>query len=134
MKEIKQTGRRKSSVAVVTMKPGKGKITVNGKDVKEYMPFETLVMDLMQPLVLTKNEKTFDIDAKVKGGGVSGQAGAMRLAITKCLLEYDKGNESEDSYRKTLKSAGMITRDSRVKERYKYGRKKARKGPQFSKR
>lgn len=129
------TGRRKDSVAKVTLTPGTGKITVNGKDVHEYMPYEVLVMDLKQPLVVTKNETTFDVNASVSGGGFSGQTGAIRLGITRALLEYDKGNEmNEDSYRKALKANGFITRDSRVKERKKYGLKGARRAPQFSKR
>ena len=129
------TGKRKRSVAQVRMVPGTGKITVNGKDVNEYMPFETLVMDLKQPLVATNNEKTFDITVTVKGGGFSGQTGAIRLGITRALLEFDAGNEAnEDSYRKILKAQGFVTRDPRVKERKKYGLKKARRAPQFSKR
>ena len=129
------TGRRKSSVARVILRPGKGTITVNGRDVNEYMPFEVLVMDLKQPLVLTKNETTFDITCNVTGGGFSGQTGAIRLGITRALLEYDKENEAnEDSYRKILKSAGMVTRDPRSKERKKPGLKAARRAPQFSKR
>ena len=134
-KEFTATGRRKRSVAQVRMVPGTGKITVNGRDVNEYMPFETLVMDLKQPLVATNNEKTFDITITVKGGGFSGQTGAIRLGITRALLKFDEGNEAnEDSYRKTLKAAGFVTRDPRVKERKKYGLKKARRAPQFSKR
>ena len=129
------TGRRKSSVAQVKMTAGKGKITVNGVDVREYMPYETLVMDLMQPLVATNNENTFDIEVKVNGGGFSGQTGAIRLGITRALLQYDAANEgNEDSYRKTLKRAGFVTRDSRAKERKKPGLKAARRAPQFSKR
>jgi small subunit ribosomal protein S9 len=129
------TGKRKSSVAQVRMVPGSGKITVNGKDVNEYMPFPTLVMDLKQPLVATNNEKTFDITITVKGGGFSGQTGAIRLGITRALLAFDAGNEAkEDSYRKILKAEGFVTRDPRVKERKKYGLKKARRAPQFSKR
>ena len=84
------TGRRKSSVAQVKMTSGSGKITVNGRDVREFFPYETNVMDLMQPLVATNNEKTFDIDVKVNGGGFTGQTGAIRLGITRALLEYDK--------------------------------------------
>ena len=129
------TGRRKSSVAQVKMVPGKGNITVNGRDVREFFPYETNVMDLMQPLVATNNEKTFDIEVKVNGGGFTGQTGAIRLGITRALLEYDAGNEEkEDSYRKILKRAGFVTRDSRVKERKKPGLKAARRAPQFSKR
>ena len=86
------TGRRKSSVAQVKMTSGSGKITVNGRDVREFFPYETNVMDLMQPLVATNNEKTFDIDVKVNGGGFTGQTGAIRLGITRALLEYDKVN------------------------------------------
>ena len=133
---ITATGKRKSSVATIKVIPGKGNITVNGKDVNEFFPFATLVMDLKQPLVVTNNENTFDITVTVKGGGFSGQAGAIRLAITKALLEYDAETDQtrEDSYRKILKSYGFITRDPRVKERKKYGLKKARRAPQFSKR
>ena len=134
--EVTATGRRKRSVAQVKLVTGKGKITVNGRDVNEYMPFPTLVMDLKQPLVLTNNENTFDIDVKVNGGGFSGQTGAIRLGITRALLEYDANTDQnrEDSYRKVLKKAGFVKRDPRVKERKKYGLKKARRAPQFSKR
>ena len=129
------TGRRKSSSARVTLTPGKGKITVNGRDIHEYMPHEVLVMDLMQPLEVTDNVNTFDIEINVHGGGYSGQTGAIRLGITRALLEYDKKNEGkEDSYRAILKRNGFITRDSRSKERKKPGLKKARRAPQFSKR
>ena len=129
------TGRRKSSVARVILTPGKGNIIVNGVDVNEYMPFDVLVMDLKQPLVVTNNENTFDIRVNVNGGGFSGQTGAIRLGIARALLEYDKENEEkEDSYRKILKANGFITRDSRSKERKKYGLKAARRAPQFSKR
>ena len=129
------TGRRKSSVAQVKMTAGKGKITVNGVDVNEFMPYATYVMDLKQPLVATNNENTFDIEAKVTGGGASGQTGAIRLGITRALLEYDKANEgNEDSYRSILKKAGFVTRDPRSKERKKPGLKAARRAPQFSKR
>ena len=130
------TGRRKRSVAQVKLVGGTGKITVNGVDVDEYMPFATLVMDLKQPLVATNNENRFDITVKVNGGGFSGQTGAIRLAITKALLEFDANTDQtrEDSYRHILKDAGFITRDPRVKERKKYGLKKARRAPQFSKR
>ena len=121
------TGRRKSSIARVYITSGTGKIIVNGRDVNEYMPFETLVMDLKQPLVLTETESKYDVEAQVKGGGFTGQAGAIRLGITRALLEAGCD-------RKTLKVAGMITRDSRKKERKKYGLKAARKAPQFSKR
>ena len=134
--EVTATGRRNRSVAQVKLVTGKGKITVNGRDVNEYMPFPTLVMDLKQPLVLTNNENTFDIDVKVNGGGFSGQAGAIRLAITKALVEFDAEADQarEDAYKKVLREAGFLTRDPRVKERKKYGLKKARRAPQFSKR
>jgi len=130
------TGRRKKSIAKVTLTGGTGNITVNGVDVNEYMPYQTLVMDLTQPLVLTNNLNRFDIDVKVIGGGFSGQTGAIRLGITRALLEFDANTDQtrEDSYRHILKNAGFITRDSRVKERKKYGLKKARRAPQFSKR
>ncbi len=129
------TGRRKSSVAQVKMVPGKGKITVNGRDVREFFPYETNVMDLMQPLVLTSTDDKFDIEVKVNGGGFTGQAGAIRLGITRALLQYDEPNEgNEGSFRSVLKKAGFITRDSRVKERKKPGLKAARRAPQFSKR
>ncbi|MCI8445514.1 MAG: 30S ribosomal protein S9 [Bacilli bacterium] len=131
------TGRRKSSVAQVRMVPGKGKITVNGRDVREYFPYETNVMDLKQPLVATSTEETFDIDVKVNGGGFTGQAGAIRLGIARALLVYDQaneGSESETTFRKILKKAGFITRDARAKERKKPGLKAARRAPQFSKR
>ena len=121
------TGRRKSSIARVYIVEGKGNITVNGRDVNEYMPFDTLVMDLKQPLVLTETEGKYDVVAQVKGGGFTGQAGAIRLGITRALLEAGCD-------RKTLKTAGMITRDSRKKERKKYGLKAARRAPQVSKR
>ena len=129
------TGRRKSSIAQVVLKPGKGNITVNGVDVREFFPYETNVMDLKQPLVATSTEETFDVEAKVNGGGFNGQAGAIRLGIARALVEYDKANEgSETSYRAILKKAGFITRDARVKERKKPGLKAARRAPQFSKR
>lgn len=129
------TGRRKTSSARVTLVPGTGKITVNGRDVHEYMPQEVLVMDLMQPLEVTNNLETFDITVNVRGGGYSGQTGAIRLGITRALLKYDEGNEEkENSYRSILKKAGFITRDSREKERKKPGLKEARRAPQFSKR
>lgn len=132
----KATGRRKQSSAQVILTSGTGNITVNGVDVNDYMPYQTLVMDLKQPLVLTNNENRFDIHVTVKGGGFSGQTGAIRLGIARALMEFDANTDQsrDDSYRKILKSAGMITRDPRVKERKKYGLKKARRAPQFSKR
>ena len=127
------TGRRKTSVAQVKMYPGKGKITVNGVDVNEFFPYETNVMDLKQPLVATSTDEMFDIEAKVNGGGFTGQTGAIRLGITRALLEYDKPNEgTEGSFRSILKKAGFVTRDSRSKERKKPGLKAARRAPQFS--
>ena len=130
------TGRRKRSVAQVKIKNGSGKITVNGRDINEYMPYATLVMDLKQPLVATNNENNFDVEVKVKGGGFSGQTGAIRLGITRALLKFDENTDpnSETSYRKILKVNGFITRDPRSKERKKPGLKKARRAPQFSKR
>ena len=135
-KEYYATGKRKGSIAKVKLTSGKGKITVNGRDVREYFPFETLVMDLEQPLVLTNTKELFDVEVTTYGGGFRGQAGAIRLGITRALLEYDSttSKDSENSFRKTLKAAGLITRDPRVKERKKYGLKKARRAPQFSKR
>ena len=129
------TGRRKSAVAKVKLVPGKGNITINGKDVHEYFPSELFVMDLSQPLVLTNTNDKFDCIVNVFGGGYSGQAGATRLGITRALLEYDVTTpEAEESFRKILKSAGFVTRDPREKERKKPGLKKAIRAPQFSKR
>lgn len=121
------TGRRKSSVARVYLKSGKGKITINGRDVKEYFPFETLLLNLKQPLTLLGAEGRYDVEATVQGGGFTGQAEAIRLGIARALLEAN-----ED--RSTLKKAGMLTRNARSKERKKYGLKGARRAPQFSKR
>jgi len=130
------TGKRKASIAKVRLTTGSGKITVNGKDVHEYLPYETLIMNLSQPLEVTNTKDMFDIDVNVTGGGFSGQTGAIRLGITKALLEYDSTTpaESENSFRRILKANGFITRDSRIKERKKPGLKKARRAPQFSKR
>ena len=130
------TGKRKSSVAKVKLVSGTGKITVNGRDVHEYLPYETLVLDLTQPLDITKTKDQFDVIVEVKGGGFSGQTGAIRLGIARALLEFDSTTpaDSENSFRKMLKVVGMITRDSRIKERKKPGLKKARRAPQFSKR
>ena len=121
------TGRRKSSVARVYLVGGSGKITINERDVRDYMPYETLVMDLRQPLTLTNTQDKYDVIAHVSGGGFTGQAGAIRLGIAHALLTAGVD-------RKTLKVAGMISRDSRSKERKKYGLKAARRAPQFSKR
>ena len=121
------TGRRKRSIARVRMTSGKGKITINGRDVNEYLPFKTLIMDLTQPLDVTKTKDKFDIDVTVHGGGFSGQTGAIRLGITRALLQYDQNTDptSDASFRKILKQAGFITRDARIKERKKYGLKKS---------
>ena len=130
------TGKRKTSIAKVTLTEGTGKVTVNGVDVNDYFVFDTKVMDLVQPLELTNTRDKFDVNAVASGGGFSGQAGAIRLGIVKALLEYDSAADpdSETSFRKILKSAGLVTRDSRIKERKKPGLKKARRAPQFSKR
>ena len=130
------TGRRKTSVARVRLVSGNGKITVNGRDVHDYLSYETLIMDLQQPLVATNTKDIFDVEVSVSGGGFSGQTGAIRLGITRALLQYDEttAKDSENSFRKILKPAGFITRDARKKERKKPGLKKARRAPQFSKR
>jgi len=122
------TGRRKSSVARVRMVSGTGKIIVNNQSVEDYMPSPTLLIDLKQPLVLTNTVEKFDITINATGGGFSGQTGAIRLGITRALMEADA------EYRKVLKPAGLVTRDARIKERKKYGLKAARRAPQFSKR
>ena len=123
------TGRRKSSISRVRLLNGNGKITINGKDMDEYFGVDTLKVIVKQPLVATNTLDKYDVVAKVTGGGISGQAGAVRHGIARALLE---ANSTE--YRPTLKAAGFLTRDSRMKERKKYGLKKARKAPQFSKR
>lgn len=130
------TGRRKRSSAQVRLTGGTGNIIVNGVDVNEYFPNAILVMDLKQPLAVTDNMNRFDIDITVNGGGYSGQAGAIRLGIARALLKFDENTDQtrEDSYRKILKANSFLTRDARVKERKKYGLKKARRAPQFSKR
>lgn len=122
------TGKRKTSIARVWMKPGAGNITVNKQDYNDYFGRETSKMIIRQPLELTDNVGKFDIFVNVNGGGPSGQAGAIKHGITKALLEFD------DSLRAVLKKAGFITRDSRIKERKKYGRAGARRSFQFSKR
>lgn len=122
------TGRRKRSVARVMLTPGTGKFVINNRRFDDYIPSAAVRLDVEQPLALTENMKTFDIDVNVDGGGISGQAGAIRHGITRALLEVNP------DYRKTLKAAGLITRDPRVKERKKYGLRKARRSPQFSKR
>lgn len=122
------TGRRKSSVARVILTTGNGQFTINGRPFVEYIPSAAIRLDVSQPLTLTESENKYDIVVNVDGGGISGQAGAIRLGITRALLEVDP------ELRKILKPAGLITRDPRRKERKKYGLKKARKAPQFSKR
>lgn len=122
------TGKRKSSVARVWIKPGSGRITVNSKSLDDYFGRETSKMIVKQPLELTENMGKFDINVTVRGGGDSGQAGAIKHGITKALMEFDV------NLRAVLKKAGFITRDSRVKERKKYGKAAARRSFQFSKR
>ncbi len=122
------TGRRKESVARVRLIPGSGKIVINGKEMDDYFGLETLKLIVRQPLVATETEGTFDIVTKVEGGGFSGQAGAIRHGIARALLQAD------ENHRPVLKKNGFLTRDPRMKERKKYGLKKARRAPQFSKR
>ena len=122
------TGRRKSSIARVRFVEGSGKITVNGKSIDEFFGAETLKVIVKQPLTVTNTLEKYDVIASVNGGGFSGQAGAIRLGVARAL------NEANAEFRPTLKSNGFLTRDSRAKERKKYGLKKARKAPQFSKR
>ncbi len=122
------TGRRKSSVARVYLVPGSGKITINKRDIDEYFGLETLKLIVRQPLELLNATDKYDVITTVKGGGVTGQAGAIRHGISRALLEADAEN------RPALKKAGFLTRDSRMKERKKYGLKAARRAPQFSKR
>ena len=123
------TGRRKNAVACVRILPGTGKITVNGKDIDDYYGRETLKLIIRQPLAATATEGQFAIIAQAIGGGVSGQAGAIRHGLARALVQAD-----ETAYKATLKSAGFLTRDARMKERKKPGLKKARKASQFSKR
>ncbi len=123
------TGRRKSSVARVRLYQGTGKVTVNDRDIDDYFGLETLKLIVRQPLNLTKTESKFDIVCRVAGGGVTGQAGAIRHGVARALLQYDSEN-----LRPILKRAGFLTRDPRMKERKKYGLKGARRAPQFSKR
>ena len=122
------TGRRKSSVARVYLVPGTGKITINKRDIDEYLGLETLKVIVRQPLVATETVDKFDVLVNVKGGGYTGQAGAIPPGIARALLQVDA------DYRPTLKAAGYLTRDPRMKERKKYGLKAARRAPQFSKR
>lgn len=122
------TGRRKSSVARVILTNGKGEFLINGRTFEEYIPSAATRLDVLQPLTLTESEGKYDISVNVNGGGITGQAGAIRLGITRALLEINP------DLRSVLKPAGLITRDPRSKERKKYGLKKARKSSQFSKR
>jgi len=122
------TGRRKKSVARVYLTPGDGKITINDRDIDDYINTETLKNVIREPFEVTESTGKFDVMAKVKGGGTSGQAGAIRMGIARALVEAD------ENLRPQLKKAGLLTRDPRMKERRKYGLKKARKAPQFSKR
>ena len=125
---VQTTGRRKGAVARVRLRPGSGKITINGRDLESYFPSRTHRMMLTEPLRLTDTAEAYDIDATLRGGGVSGQAGALRLGIARALVELDP------ELRVPLKRAGFLSRDPRVKESKKYGLKKARKAPQYSKR
>jgi len=122
------TGRRKQAVARVRIRPGTGKIVVNGRPVEEYFPSETHRMIVSEPLRVTTTAEVYDVDATIAGGGVTGQAGALRLGIARGLVELDP------DVRVSLKKAGFLTRDAREKESKKYGLKKARKAPQYSKR
>lgn len=126
--EYRGTGRRKNSVARVRLVPGEGNITVNNRDVREYLPFESLILDLNQPFDVTETKGNYDVLVNVHGGGLSGQAGAIRHGISRALLKAD------ENLRPELKKAGFLTRDPRMVERKKCGLKKARRSPQFSKR
>ncbi len=125
---IQTTGRRKDAVARVRMRPGTGVVTLNGRPMEAYLPILTHRVIATEPLRLTQTADVYDVDATITGGGVSGQAGALRLALARALVELDPET------RPTLKKAGLLTRDAREKERKKYGLKKARKAPQYSKR
>lgn len=122
------TGRRKTSTARVRLVPGSGRVMINNRDAEEYFPYETQRLILKQPLVATETEGTYDVLVNVHGGGFTGQAGAVRHGVARALLQADP------EYRLTLKREGYLTRDSRMKERKKYGLKSARRAPQFSKR
>ena len=122
------TGRRKDAIARVRLIPGKGEITVNGRKVEAYFGLKNRIADIKKPLRITNTLDQFDVIAVISGGGITGQAGALRHGIARALLEADEG------HRNSLKKEGLLTRDSRMKERRKYGLKKARKAPQFSKR
>ena len=123
------TGRRKSSVARVRLLPGTGVITINGRDIDDYFGLDTLKLIVRQPMTLTNTIGKFDLEVTVVGGGVSGQAGAIRHGLARALVKAD-----EAAYKAVLKKAGFVTRDPRMKERKKYGLKAARRAPQFSKR
>jgi small subunit ribosomal protein S9 len=125
---IQTTGRRKEAIARVRLRPGTGKIVVNGRPFEEYFPILTHQVVAKEGLRITQTEEVYDVDATLIGGGVSGQAGALRLGITRALVSLDGDT------RAALKKAGLLSRDSREKERRKYGLKKARKAPQYSKR
>ena len=125
---INGTGRRKCSIARVRIMPGKGKMTINGQDMEEYLPTDVLRVIAKQPLTVTGNDGKFDVIVKVTGGGLSGQAGAIRHGLARALVEANEENKA------ALKAAGFLTRDPRMKERKKPGLKKARKAPQYSKR
>jgi small subunit ribosomal protein S9 len=125
---VQTTGRRKGAVARVRLRPGEGKITINSRDVANYFPSKAHQMILSEPLRLTSTDEQYDVEATIGGGGVSGQAGALRLGIARALVDLDP------EMRTALKRAGFLTRDQREKESKKYGLKKARKAPQYSKR
>ena len=127
-KQYRATGRRKTSIAQVRLLAGSGNFTINGRDINDYFDYETLREVSKSPLELTDTLASFDVIVKVKGGGFTGQAGAVRHGVARALLEVDP------EYRSVLKKAGFLTRDPRMKERKKYGLKKARRAPQFSKR
>jgi len=125
---VQTTGRRKEAVARARLRPGTGVVTVNGRAFDNYFPTATSRMVVSEPLRVTDNEETYDVDATIDGGGVTGQAGALRMAIARALCDID------EELRPALKKAGLLTRDARAKESKKYGLKKARKAPQYTKR
>ena len=127
--QYRGTGRRKKAIAAVRLVPGSGNVVINGKSIKEYFDFEVVRREVRRPLTITNTEGKFDVIVKAIGGGYSGQAGAIRHGISRALLQVDS-----DAYRSILKAEGFLTRDPRMTERKKYGFKKARKSPQFSKR
>jgi small subunit ribosomal protein S9 len=125
---VQSTGRRKEAVARVRLRPGTGQITINKRPITDYFPMATQRMVVTEALRLTSTEEVYDVDATIDGGGISGQAGAIRMGIARALIELDP------EMRPTLKKHGLLTRDARAKESKKYGLKKARKAPQYSKR